>query len=62
MRQFITAQYVTEDNQRITTAEMVEFCRSVPDRAELSPIIRDLGSQRDPDPVMVGIHAKWTTD
>jgi hypothetical protein len=40
--------------------EIRRWLESVPDGATISQIIRDMGSQRDPMPVLVGLRAKWS--
>jgi len=41
------------------TDALAEWVVQLPDGAQLSAIIHDLGSQRDPVPTLVGIHATW---
>ena len=38
---------------------LMEWLSHLPDGAELSAIIHDLGSQRDPIPTLVGLRATW---
>jgi hypothetical protein len=55
-----SAELRTKNSARITRDEAVEFLSGLPIEADISPIVRNLGSQRDPMDVLVGFSAKWT--
>ena len=37
-----------------------EFVDTLPDGAVITAIIKDFGSQRDPEPRLVGLRASWS--
>lgn len=39
--------------------ELRTWLRDIPDGAEITPITRDIGDQRDPWHILVGLRAKW---
>lgn len=43
----------------ITAAQLREFVTALPDEAEIAAIMRDRGSQRDPEPYLHGLTARW---
>lgn len=51
-----------EPGSFLTAAEVQAWIGELPGSANLTPIIRDLGSQRDPIPTLVGLTAKWTEE
>jgi hypothetical protein len=55
-----SAELRTKEGARVTRDEAIEFLSSLPVAAAIEPIVRNLGSQRDPMDVLVGFSAKWT--
>lgn len=43
----------------VTAGQLREFIAALPDEAEINAIMRDRGSQRDPDPYLHGLNARW---
>lgn len=43
----------------VTAGQLREFVEALPDHAEINAIMRDRGSQRDPEPYLFGLIAKW---
>ena len=52
---------VTAESGDYLDADTVrQWLQSVPNGATLSQIIKDLGNQRDPQPVLIGLRASWS--
>lgn len=49
-------------NRDLHAGDVKEWVSQLPDEALLTPIIRDMGNQRDPLRVMTGLHAQWSED
>lgn len=54
------SEVTAEGGRNLHAHEVKAWLDSIPDGATLSQIIKDFGSQRDPDPVLVGLRAKWS--
>lgn len=55
-----TSEFRTEDNAVLmVTFELREWIEELPLGAELRPIQTDIGSQREPWVVTVGLRASW---
>lgn len=54
-----TSKVLAEHDDRLTAADVAGWVQSLPPAATVSAIIHDLGDQRDPYRVLVGLTAKW---
>lgn len=51
-----TAEFKVND---ITTEALKQFLESIPPNARLSPIMKEIGTQRDPEQKWIGLRAIW---
>lgn len=49
-----------EAGDSLQAHEVKAWLEGVPNGARLIQIIKDFGSQRDPEPTLVGLRAKWS--
>jgi hypothetical protein len=47
------------NNDPLTVHEVQTFLNHLPPQGKIVPIIRDVGSQRDPDRRMIGMNVVW---
>ena len=48
------------DPECLTAGEVKTWIAAVPNGATISPVLRDFGSQRDPDVRLAGLRATWS--
>lgn len=48
------------EDETLFAHEVRAWLEKVPDGASLTPIIKDFGSQRDPDEKLIGLRASWS--
>ena len=55
-----TSSVTAEPGDYLTAGDVAGWVSELPKGAQLSAITHDMGSQRDPMRVLVGLRAKWT--
>jgi hypothetical protein len=56
-----TSEFRPEEREPLEASiELVRWIGDLPAGAVLAPVTVDVGNQRDPWPVMVGLRANWT--
>jgi hypothetical protein len=55
-----SSQTETEPGDLLNAAAVKSWLEGVPDGAIVSAIIRERGTQRDPEPTLVGLRAAWS--
>lgn len=54
------SEVVGEAGDYLLAHEVKAWLMQVPNGAALSPIIKDFGTQRDPNETLVGLRAEWS--
>lgn len=54
------AEFKAASGYLITKKELMEFLDPLPLGAVIEPIMKEMGSQRDPWQVFVGVKARWS--
>lgn len=55
----ITTKIETPDPNGLTKAEIADWVDSLPPHARVQAIQKELGTQRDPETVTIGLRASW---
>ena len=51
---------IRAENDTLLAEDVHKWLANVPEGATIHAVIRDLGSQRDPEPTLVGLRATWS--